>query len=217
MSSDESDLEFVETASGSAEPDGDVIRGRSPRPPVRWSARPAWLALLLAVVLLVGIGIGYLAGHGERRSAARTPTATQPPTVASSSVAGLILSSTGNVCSGVPADGRRLLLGIEMVNTALRPVVLRAIDVDLPLSGLRVLSTQVGQCVEHATQPVAGHRLGPAAAAWISMTAEVLVRCPAPLPVRFDVDYTFDGATASQLVGGFSDLGSIPFPGCPTR
>jgi hypothetical protein len=42
------------------------------------------------------------------------------------------------------------------------------------------------------------------------------VRCPAPLPVRFDVGYTFDGASASQLVGGFSDLGSIPFPGCPT-
>jgi hypothetical protein len=218
MSSDESELEFVETTPGSAEADGDVIRGRRPRPPVRWSVRPAWLALLLAVVLAAGIGIGYLAGPGERRAAAPSPTPppTPPTTVASSSVAGLILGSTGNTCSGVPADGRRLLLGIEIVNTASRPVLLRAIHADLPLSGLRVLSTQVGQCAEHATQPAAGHRLESAAAAWISLTAEVLVRCPAPLPVRFDVDYTFDGASASQLVGGFSDLGSIPFPGCPT-
>jgi hypothetical protein len=213
MSSDESDLEFVETTPASDAPSGDVIRGRSPRPPARWSVRPRWLALLLALALLVGVGIGYLAGRGERHAAAPTPTSAS---TAPSSSAGIALASTGNVCSGVPGYDRRLLLGVQIVNTASQPVVLRAIHVELPLSGLRVLSTQVDQCAENATQQVAGYRLGPAAAAWISMTAVVLVHCPAPLPVRFNVDYELDGASASQLVGGFPDLGSVSFPGCPT-
>jgi hypothetical protein len=46
MSSDESDLEFVETTPASDAPSGDVIPGRGRRPPVHWSiciATGGWL------------------------------------------------------------------------------------------------------------------------------------------------------------------------------
>jgi hypothetical protein len=53
------ELDIVETPPAGP-PDAEGIHGRPPRPPVRWSLRPGWVAGLLALVLAVGIGVGYL-------------------------------------------------------------------------------------------------------------------------------------------------------------
>jgi len=224
MTDDEPELTFVETtpAGATADPDGgDVIPGRSPRPPVRWSLQPSWLIGLLAIVLAAGIGIGYLlGGHGRTRTVAAPP---RSPEQSASLPAGSVLaelpqlSTTSNTCFGLLAStGRPVMVGIEIVNSGSQPVVLRGVHGVFPLQGLRQVDSQVGQCDNNSTEGVADHRIEPSATAWISLTLGVLVRCPGPLPVLFRVDYTVDGAPSTQTLSGFPDLGNVPYPGCPT-
>jgi hypothetical protein len=219
---DDAELHFVETTPTGApsEPDGgDVITGRTPRPPLRWSLRPSWLAGLLLVALAAGLCIGY-AVHGDKRITTTGPSGF-PST--SGSPAGSVLAefpslqATGNMCSGQPDQSHRLMVGVEITNGAPRPIVLSDVKGVFPLGGLRVVDTQVGACDNTSTQHVAGHLFEPSATVWISLTLDVLVRCPGPLPVSFQVDYTIDGAAGTQEVHGFSDLGNVPYPGCPTR
>ena len=224
MTDDEPELTFVETtpAGATADPDGgDIIPGRSPRPPVRWSLRPSWLVGLLAAVLVAGIGIGYLVGgHGKTRTVAAPPSsgAASEPLPAGSALAEVPkLNATGNTCVGMLAsNGRPLMVGIEIVNGGPQPVVLRNVQGVFPLGGLRQVDSQAGQCDNNSTESVAGRRIEPTATAWISLTLDVLVRCPGPLPVRFRVAYTADGGQGLQQLGGFPDLSEVPYPGCPT-
>ena len=225
---DESELHIVETTpsgadSSDADGDADVIHGRPPRPPLRWTMRPTWLAGLLAVVLAGGIGIGYAVGHGQRRVAAHPPTTASASTSRGSPPAGSVLAEVpqvlrlGTRCSGLASSsGRPLMVGIEIINGGDRPLVLTGVQGEFPLGGLRQLDSQIGQCDNNATEPVSGHRVEPTAIVWISVTLEVQVRCPAPLPVAFRVDYTIDGVPATETMRGFPDLGGVPYPGCPT-
>ncbi|HZE50576.1 MAG TPA: hypothetical protein VE074_13495, partial [Jatrophihabitantaceae bacterium] len=217
MTDDEPELRFVETttAAATADPDsGDVIPGRSPRPPVRWSLRPSWLVGLLAIVLAAGIGIGYLVGgHRETRTVAAPPSS---PEQSASLPAGPALAelpqlrTTGNTCYGTLAD-RQLMVGIEIVNDGLQPVVLRDVQGTFPLNGLRQVDSQVGQCDNNSNERVAGHRIEPSATAWITLTVVVLVPCPGPLPVMFHV--ATDGVSGITTFPGFPDLGDVPYPG----
>ena len=209
------DLDIVETTPiGDAH--GDVIHGRTARPPTRWSLRPSWLAALLAAALAAGIGIGYLIGrpdHHHRPAAVATT-----PLPAGSALAEIPqLNPPDDYCSGV-LPGRRLMLGALVVNSTSRPLVLTKLSGSFPLGGLQLVDTQVGQCDNNASERVDGHRVEPSAEVWLTLIVDVMgTSCPGPLPVGFVLDYTVDGAPHSQELAGFPDLGGVPFPGCPTQ
>ena len=41
------------------------------------------------------------------------------------------------------------------------------------------------------------------------------MRCPAPAPVQFTVDYLAQGRSFTASLPGFADLGQVPYSGCP--
>jgi hypothetical protein len=196
------DVEFVEMT-----PADDVIKARSPRPPARWTVRPWWLAALLVAVLVAGIGIGYAVGRHTSKVA--RPTASVP-IVAEVSV----VNSTGNVCYGQPASSTRLMLGVEIVNDASRPITIGDVHGVFPRGGLREVSATSGECDETSVRPVAGSVLRPRTTEWVTVTVEVLKRCPRPLPAQFQVDYAIGGASESVTLRAFADLGGVSYSGC---
>jgi hypothetical protein len=216
----------------------DVVEqgGRRFFPSLNW--RPPWrpprgAAILLAVGLIAGLAAGYAAGyHQAPRDASAPPTASASPTPPLPALApqivikgtaiqgtgsvftdGLALTQDTGMCS-VQA-GRELQLGVQVTNTSTEPIGLRAIRTVFPLSGLRVVSQQWGPCgATGAVQvPVI---LEPGDSTWFSVTVEVLVACPAPLPVQFAVSYTYAGQAATVTLPGFVDLGQVPYTGCRT-
>jgi hypothetical protein len=172
----------------------------------------------LVGALVLGLLVGYLAGrhHGD-------PTRTTLPTVASatSSPRASIPSSdapapsaTGEHCS--LQQGRRLTLGIEISNGSAVAVRLGRLRARLPLGGLRAIGSARQTCGQVAAPPgsVADAALAPGATTWLTMRFVVLVKCPTALPVLFQLSYTQAGRPATVELGGFSDLGSVPYTGC---
>jgi hypothetical protein len=207
------DVHIVETTP-TGEAHGDVIPGRPRRPPTRWSLRPSWLAALLAVALAAGIGIGYLIGRPDHHHAAAAPTTPLPAGSALAEVPQL--TAPGDLCYGA-LPGRRLMLGTRVVNSTPRPLVLTGLQGVFPLGGFQVVDSQVGQCDNNAIEAVDGHRVEPSAEVWLTLIVDVTgTSCPGALPVQFALDYTVDGTPHRQVLPGFSDLSSVPFPGCPT-
>jgi hypothetical protein len=216
-------LDIVETvpaaddAADGAGAGGDVIHGRPPRSSTRWPMRPSWLAGALVVALLAGIGIGYLIGHSDhgKHVAAATPT----PSALSPVVRALpgIALRPGTTCFGLAAsNGEPLMVGVELADEDIRPVVLTGLHGVFPLGGLRQIGSQVGQCDNNAIEQVSGHRIEPSATIWLSLILDVQVRCPGPLPVQFRLDYTVGGTPSTQTVNPFPDLDGVPYPGCAT-
>jgi hypothetical protein len=56
--------------------------------------------------------------------------------------------------------------------------------------------------------------LGRGASTWITVTFQVLVSCPQPLPVQFTLDYDQQGRAAAIRLPGFPDLAQVPYIGC---
>jgi hypothetical protein len=110
-------------------------------------------------------------------------------------------------------SGRELQLGVEVTNGSTEPIGLGRIRTVLPLSGLKVISQQWAPCgVTRAVQvPVT---LEPDDSTWFSVTVQVLVACPAPIPVEFAVGCTYAGEFAIVNLPGFPDLGHVPYTGC---
>jgi hypothetical protein len=208
MSRDEDDLTFVETTQAD-----DVIEGRSPRLPERWTVRPWWLGVLALAVLAAGIGIGYALGRNTSKAAPATTHPSLPPP------AGVVLAdlpqltTTGRVCSAQLPGTHRLKLGIQVQNSGGAPLQISHAEGVFPLGYLRMVSAAVGQC-DDAGAPVGGNWVRAGATAWLRLTVEVLVPCPAPAPVQFQVDYTGGIPPASVTLTGFPDLGSVRYSGC---
>lgn len=200
------------------------------RPPLNW--RPPRVAvILLAVGVVIGLVAGYAAGYRQApRNASAPPTASASPALpvpppapqlvikgtavqGSGSVFedGLALTQDTGTCS--VQSGRELQLGVQVTNTSTEPIVLSRIRAVFPLGGLKVVSQQWAPCgANGAVQgPVA---LEPGDSAWFSVTVQVLVACPAPLPVQFTVSYTYAGEAAIVTLPGFPDLGQVPYTGC---
>ena len=59
--------------------------------------------------------------------------------------------------------------------------------------------------------------LGPGDSTWLSVTVQVLVACPAPIPVQFAVGYTYAGEAATVNLPGFPDLGQRALYRLPQR
>jgi hypothetical protein len=177
----------------------DVIESESP-PPRRIGAG---LALVLVVAAAAA---GYLFGtrhHTVAPAPAPVPSAT-PGTA-------LPITVTDRRCSVQSKD--RLQLGIEIVNRSAAALTLDGVDAVLPLRGLRAAATTWGTCGQ--LPPAAGD-IYPVAAGgtgWLTITFDVLVACPGPLPVQFRVHYTQAGTSGTADLPGFDDLGDVPYAG----
>jgi len=214
----------------------DVVEqgGRRFFPSLNW--RPPWqpprgAAILLAVGLVIGLAAGYAAGHRQApRNASASPMASASPALPAPPLApqivikgtpirgtgtvfadGLTLTQDTGTCS--VQSGRELQLGVQVTNSSTEPIVLSRIRTVFPLSGLKVVSQQWAPCgaIGAVQGPVA---LEPGDSTWFSVTVQVLVACPAPLPVQFTVNYTYAGQAAIVTLPGFPDLGQVPYTGC---
>jgi len=167
----------------------------------------------LAVGLLLGFAAGRHTGGAKARPAPRTTekTAVAVPLIGD---AGIIF--TGNRCA--VQHGRTLQLGIEIDNQSGSTITINRIRSKLPLGGLRQISSEVGACGSVTVpggSPVTTVAAG--TSTWLTATFAVKVRCPAPLPVLFVVDYAISKKAASVYYEGFPDLGPVPYTGCRAR
>jgi hypothetical protein len=190
-------------------------------PSLNWRP-PRGAAILLAVGLIIGLAAGYAAGN---RQASRSVS---PPT-ASHGSASPVPTPQLNINEGVPFEdapalnqaigtcsaqsGRELQLGVEVTNGSAAEIRLGQIHTVLPLGGLRVISQQWAPCGALQVGQVPAV-LGPGNSTWFSLTFQVLVKCPGPLPVQFTVDYTTAGESAAVNLPGFPDLSQVPYTGC---
>ncbi|MGX6602973.1 hypothetical protein ACWKSP_12665 [Micromonosporaceae bacterium Da 78-11] len=177
----------------------DILESPERPPPAR---RSVTAGVVLAVV--AAAAAGYVVG--ARQEKAPTPA---PPAAGE-------ITTTGHRCS--QQSGAGLQLGVEIANRSATDAVLRQINVDLPLGGLRPKEVSWGSCGQLSpAQGGASFELAAGATTWLAVTFDVLVACPAPLPVRFTVDYEQDGRTATVTVPGFPDLGDVPLAAskCP--
>jgi hypothetical protein len=207
-------------------PDGDgsgagddvlEVGGRRRPVPRRWP--PSAALVLGAGALLAGLAVGYAAGarHAGEHAAPPSPSRATAP-AAPFSAGGFPLSQSGPQCS--VQTGRELQVGLQITNLSPAAVRLRRVEVALPLGGLRLTSQAWGPCGElPATGEVPGNllppTLGQGASSWFTVTFQVLVRCPQPLPVQFTLDYDQQGRPAAIRLPGFPDLGQVPYSGCP--
>ncbi|HEY3090026.1 MAG TPA: hypothetical protein VGJ59_18395 [Jatrophihabitantaceae bacterium] len=205
LSADEGDITFVETT-----PADDLINGRSPRSPTHWTVRPWWLAALVLAVLAAGICVGYVFGRHASKAASGAPT----PTPAGSVLAELPqLQNTGSVCSVQPPRTRRLTLGLQVLNSGGAPLQIIDVQGVFPIGGLRMAAAAIGHCNDPGV-PVGGNWVAAGGTAWLRVTVDVLMGCPAPAPVQFRVEYTGGGAPTSVTLAAFPDLGSVTYSGC---
>jgi hypothetical protein len=199
---------------------------------------PGWrpsrgAALLAAVALLAGLGAGFAAGRdtsGGARPAAgpsasttiiapRTPVPV-PVTANPLADVGPAVEQLIESCS--TQSGTRLELGIEVSNTSSAAVRLTGVTPVYPMAGgeLGEVSWQWGSCAPvHSGlhQPAVSHgtvSLGPGATTWLSVTFNVLVRCPAAYAVGFDVAYVTGQLQVTASLPGFPDLGQVQYSGC---
>ena len=199
----------------------DVLElgGQRRRMPRWW---PPGAALVPGVVaLVVGLAIGYAVGvrHAGEHVAPPSPSRAAAPAAPAApfSAGGFPLSQSG--LEGSVQTGRELQVGLEITNLSLATLRLRRIQVVLPLGGLKVTTQAWGPCGQLAAADDASGRilpptLGRGASSWFTVTFQVLVRCPQPLPVQFALHYDQQGRPAVIQLPGFPDLGQVPYSGC---
>jgi hypothetical protein len=179
---------------------------RLPVPP--W--RPSLAAVILAAAaVLAGLVVGYAAGarHARSSPAARSPA--RPAAL----VAGSVTQSLRQCSAQV---GRALQLGVQVTNDSAEAVRLLWVQAVLPMGGLAAIAQAWGPCGELPAATGSPDNLLPAGAStWFTVTFQVLVRCPGPLPVQFALDYDQSGRVTSIRLPGFADLGHVPYAGCP--
>ena len=193
----------------------DVI-GMGERPP-QWpgkGTRPA-AAAVAAAFLLAGLSVGYLGGHLQARTESRPTAPASATPAAAPQAAATALTGTGNLCA--VQRGKTLQLGIEIANQSGSVVTLRRFVPVVPLGLMRLVASAWGTC--GALPGPAGAEATPSlnagATGWLTVTFEVLIRCPRPLPVQFKVSCVQSGRVATTELPGFSDLGQVQYTGCP--
>lgn len=209
----------VPDGDGSGAGDDVLEVGGGRRLAPRWLWPPPGGLIVGAAVLLAGLAIGYAAGvqHSAEPAAPPSPSRAVAP-AEPFSAGGFPLSQSGPQCS-VQA-GRELQVGVQIMNLSPAVVRLRRVQVVLPLGGLRVISQVWGPCGElplarQAPASILPPALGQGASSWFTVTFQVLVRCPQPLPVQFTLDYGQQGQLAAIRLPGFPDLSQVPYSGCP--
>lgn len=172
---------------------------------------PRGAAILLAVGLVIGLAAGYATGYRQApRNASAPPTPSSGP-ASTVFTDGLALTQDTGTCS--VQSGRELQLGVQVTNQSGGAIGLGGFRTVLPLSGLKVVSQRWAPCGAIGAVQVPD-TLGPGESTWLSVTVQVLVACPAPIPVQFAVGYTYAGKAATVNLPGFPDLGGVPYTGC---
>jgi hypothetical protein len=187
---------------GDQDGDGDVLAHGDGRRPRRG------LAIVAAALAAIAVLVGYLHGRGQQHRAdpAVTGAPHPPPQVV----------GAGDTCFA--QLGNRLVLGVRVANQSGEPIELQDAQAMLPLGGLRFsrpwwtdcdhVAAQASQLPYHdaSSATVPAGRTG-----WVTMVFDVLVDCPAPLPVQFVITYSQAGRTSQTTVHNFADLGDLPF------
>jgi hypothetical protein len=191
-------------------PDLIEMGGHRPRWwPLRDARGPAISIAFAAFV--AGLLLGFIGGHIQARNGARPEAGTAPATA--QPAGGTAVSFTGRRCA--VQRGRTLQLGIEIMNESGRTVVLRQIKPVLPLGGLREIASRWGTCGS-LPEPGLGQpaSLAPGATGWLTVTFDVLVGCPQPLPVFFKVSFVQASRLATADLDSFPDLGQVRYNNC---
>lgn len=201
--------------SGAAD-DAEVMKvgGHSPHWPWR-NAREPTIGLAVAA-LVAGLLLGFAAGHLQATTASK-PARTAASAVTAALPAGpAAIAMTGRRCA--VQLGHALQLGIEIVNQSGRALALRQVRPVLPLGGMHPMAAQWGTCGSLPPWPGAQQAtsLEADATGWLTITFDVLVRCPEPLPVEFKVSYMQAGRSATAEFLGFPDLGQVKYRNCGT-
>jgi len=190
------------------EADSDPLEGSGGAPaPRRWR----W-TFTLAVVGLAGLLVGYALGASTHSSRTAQGHRAAAPT------SGLAFALTGETCSEQRGD--RLQLGIQIQNQSTSSVHITGVESQLPIAGaLRALGAQVGVCGQIGGLPVSPDPavIRQGMTTWLTASFHVLVRCPAPFPVRMVVHYMQDAQSRTERLPGFNDLGHVPYTGCGAR
>ncbi len=191
----------------------DVLEGGSERP--LWSHAGRW-PLSVVTAALIGLLIGYIAGHHRARPhIVQTATTTVPQHASSARpVIGPPFAQTDATCS--IQHGHRLQLGIQIENQTSSLVHITGVLSHEPVPGLHPLTTKVGVCGQRKAPPASSDAstVPAGAATWLTVTVQVLVRCPGPDPVQFRVGYSQANHDNSELLAGFDDLSGVPYGGC---
>src|SRR5262249_53628785 len=185
----------------------DVIEmgGHPPRWP--WgTARGPGIGIALAA-FAAGLLLGFVGGHLQAGANGRPAPAATPATTVFP-VGDTAITMTGNRCA--VQLGHALQLGVEVVNQSDGTVGLRQIEPVLPLGGLKAVASRWGTCgalSELGPGPGQATALGPGATGWLTVTFDVMVGCPQPLPVQFKISYAQAGRLVRAELPGFPDLG----------
>jgi hypothetical protein len=179
------------------------------------------VTVLAVAALAVGLIAGYLGGHQQARppvpsGSVRTTSPRPSPPATAPSFPSLVpaLTATGNRCA--LERGKTLTLGVEVANQSTQPINVGQFRALLPLGGLRATAASVGTCGALYTGAPFSPALAAGATEWLTITFDVLVRCPQPLPVQFAVSYTRSGKAATAQFDEFPDLGDVTYAGCQT-
>jgi hypothetical protein len=187
------------------------LGGQPPRWP--WGSVRGPVISIALMALAAGLLLGFVGGY---RQATANGRPTRPTTSATRvSPFDTAIVDAGNRCA--VQLGHTLELGVEIVNQSNGTVALRQIEPVLPISGLKAVASQWGTCgALTGVGPGQPTALGPGATGWLTVTFDVMVACPQPLPVQFRISYMQAGRLEVADLNGFSDLGQVPYNNCET-
>jgi hypothetical protein len=215
---DEFEPRFVDDNHGRSPAGPDDVLDHRPKPVVELLTQRRVLAVVLVATLAVGLGLGFLSGkHAAGSAATKTVVreVTAPPPAPSSGPFDQLIGLAH--CS--VQSGHQLQLGVEVRNELDVPVTLTSLGASDAAAGgqLRPVGSARGACGELpgcCDTDIAGYRLAVGASVWLTITLDVLTDCPWPLHLTFELSYTQAGRPATTAVGGFPDLGGVPYTGC---
>ncbi len=195
--------------------DAEVIEWGGHRERWPWSGARAPAISVALVALAAGLLLGFVAGHREvTRNGGPARAATSAATVIPEGNTPII--DTGNRCA--VQLGHALQLGVEIVNQSDRAVALRQIVPVLPMGGLKAVAIRWGTCgALPELGPGQATALGAGATGWLTVTFDVLVSCPQPLPVQFKISLVQAGRLVTAEFAGFPDLGQVHYNNCGTN
>jgi hypothetical protein len=200
-------------AGESPDPDGDAdvieMGGHLLRWP--WGSAPRPAIRIALAALVAGLLLGFLGGHLQAKTTGKPGRAAPAPPAGSTAI-----SVTGNRCA--VQLGQTLQLGIEIMNQSDRTAALRQVKPVLPLGGLHAIASQWGTCGSlPGPGPEQATSLAPGATGWLTITFDVMVGCPQPIPLGFKVSYRQAGRLATTELDSFPDLGQVRFNKCSTN
>jgi hypothetical protein len=195
--------------------DGDVVEMGSHRPRWPWGSTRGPAIGIVVAALVAGLLLGFIGGHLQARTKGR-PAQAATATITPLPVGVAAVRATLSRCA--VQLGHTLQLGVEIMNQSDQTVALRQIKAVLPLGGLQEIASQWGPC---GSLPDSGpspgpNSLAPGETGWLTVTFDVMVGCPQPLPVFFKVSFVQAGRLVTADLDSFPDLGQVRYNNCAT-